>query len=125
MEEKIRKNQFDLDDFLDQLQQMKKMGPLSQLVKMIPGVNAKALENVDIDDRRMLRVEAIIQSMTKRERQNPSIINASRKKRIAAGSGNSVQEVNQLLRQFEQMQKMMKQFSGGGLGRMMKRRKRR
>lgn len=125
LEEKIRKNQFDLDDFLDQLQQMKKMGPLSQLVKMIPGVNAKALENVDIDDRRMLRVEAIIQSMTKRERQNPSIINASRKKRIAAGSGNSVQEVNQLLRQFEQMQKMMKQFSGGGLGRMMKRRKRR
>ena len=84
-----------------------------------------ALENVDIDDRRMLRVEAIIQSMTKRERQNPSIINASRKKRIAAGSGNSVQEVNQLLRQFEQMQKMMKQFSGGGLGRMIKRRKRR
>ena len=101
------------------------MGPLSQLVRMIPGIDAKALENVDLDDRRMLRVEAIIQSMTKKERHDPSIINASRKKRIAAGSGNSVQEVNQLLRQFEQMQKMMKQFSGGGLGRMMKRKKKR
>lgn len=125
LEEKFRKNQFDLEDFLAQLQQMKKMGPLSQLVKMIPGVNTKALDDVDLDDRRVLRVEAIIQSMTKKERQNPSIINASRKKRIAAGSGNTVQEVNQLLRQFEQMQKMMKQFSGGGLGRMMKRKKKR
>ncbi|MBE7048006.1 MAG: signal recognition particle protein [Ruminococcaceae bacterium] len=125
LEAKIRKNQFDLEDFLDQLQQMKKMGSLSQLVTMLPGVNAKALENVDIDDRRMLRLEAIIQSMTKGERHNPSIINASRKKRIAAGSGNSVQDVNLLLKQFEQMQKMMKQFSGGGFGRMMKRKKRR
>ncbi len=125
LEEKFRKNQFDLDDFLDQFQQMKKMGPLSQLVKMIPGVNSKALEGVDLDDRRVNRVEAIIQSMTKKERKNPSIINASRKKRIAAGSGNSVQEVNNLLRQFEQMQKMMKQFSGGGMGRMMKRKKKR
>ncbi len=103
---------------------MKKMGPLSQLVRMLPGGDAKALDGVDLDDRRLLRVEAIIQSMTKKERQNPSIINASRKKRIAAGSGNTVQEVNQLLRQFEQMQKMMKQFSGGGMmGRMMKRKK--
>ncbi len=125
LEEKLRKNQFDLEDFLDQLQQMKKMGPLSQLVKMIPGVNAKALDEVDLDDRRLLRVEAIIQSMTKKERQRPDIINASRKKRIAAGSGNTVQEVNQLLKQFEQMQKMMKQFSGGAMGRMMKRKKKR
>ncbi len=125
LEEKLRKNQFDLNDFLEQLQQMKKMGPLSQLVKMLPGVNTKALENVDIDDRRMVRVEAIIQSMTMKERQNPSVINASRRKRIAAGSGNNVQEVNQLLKQFEQMQKMMKQFSGGGLGRMMRRKKKR
>ncbi len=124
LEEKFRKNQFDLEDFLEQMQQMKKMGPLSQLVRMLPGVDAKALDGVDLDDRRLLRVEAIIQSMTKKERQNPSIINASRKKRIAAGSGNTVQEVNQLLRQFEQMQKMMKQFSGGGMmGRMMKRKK--
>ncbi len=125
LEEKLRKNQFDLEDFLDQMQQMKKMGPLSQLVKMIPGVDTKALNEVDLDDRRLLRVEAIIQSMTKKERQNPSIINASRKKRIAAGSGNTVHDVNNLLRQFEQMQKMMKQFSGGGLGRMMKRKKKR
>ncbi len=125
LEEKIRKNQFDLEDFLDQLQQMKKMGPLSQLVRMIPGVDAKALENVDLDDGRTKRVEAIIQSMTKKERHNPSIINASRKKRIAAGSGTMVQDVNLLLRQFEQMQKMMKQFSGGGFGRMMKRKKKR
>ncbi len=125
LEEKIRKNQFDLEDFLDQMQQMKKMGPLSQLVKMIPGVDTKALNEVDLDDRRLLRVEAIIQSMTKKERQNPSIINASRKKRIAAGSGNTVHDVNNLLRQFEQMQKMMKQFSGGGLGRLMKRKKKR
>ncbi len=125
LEEKFRKNQFDLEDFLEQMQQMKKMGPLSQLVKMLPGIDSKALDNVDLDDRRVLRVEAIIQSMTKKERQNPSIINASRKKRIASGSGNSVQEVNHLLRQFEQMQKMMKQFSGGAMGRMMKRRKKR
>ncbi|MBR5235993.1 MAG: signal recognition particle protein [Clostridia bacterium] len=125
LEAKIRKNEFDLDDFLDQMQQMKKMGPLSQLVKMLPGVNAKALENVDLDDRKLLRVEAIIQSMTKKERHNPSIINASRRKRIAAGSGNSVQDVNNLLRQFEQMQKMMKQFTGGGLGRMMRKKKKR
>jgi len=125
LEEKLKKNQFDFNDFLDQLQQMKKMGPLSQLVRMIPGIDTKALENVDLDDRRTLRIEAIIQSMTPKERSNPSIINASRKKRIAAGSGNTVQEVNQLLRQFEQMQKMVKQFSNGGLGRMMKRKKRR
>ncbi len=125
LEEKIRKNKFDLEDFLDQLQQMKKMGPLSQLVKMLPGVDTKALDEANIDDRRMLRLEAMIQSMTKKERHDPSIINASRKKRIAAGSGNTVQDVNQLLRQFEQMQKMMKQFSGGGLGRLMKRKKKR
>lgn len=114
LEMKLRKNQFDFDDFLEQLQQMKKMGPLSQLVKMIPGVNAKALDEANIDENRIFRVEAIIRSMTKKERQNPSIINASRKKRIAAGSGNTVQDVNTLLKQFEQMQKMMKQFSGKG-----------
>ena len=125
LEEKLRKNQFDLEDFLDQMQQMKKMGPLSQLIKMVPGVDTKALEGVDLDDGRMERVEAIIRSMTKKERQNPSIINASRRKRIAAGSGNTVHDVNLLLRQFEQMQKMMKQFSGGAMGRLMKRKKKR
>jgi len=114
LEAKIRKNQFDFDDFLEQLQQMKKMGPLSQLVKMIPGVNAKALDEANIDENRLFRVEAIIRSMTKKERQNPSIINASRKKRIAEGSGNSVQDVNNLLKQFEQMQKMMKHFTSKG-----------
>ncbi|MBE7027601.1 MAG: signal recognition particle protein [Ruminococcaceae bacterium] len=114
LEMKLRKNQFDFDDFLEQLQQMKKMGPLSQLIKMIPGVNTKALNEADIDENRIFKIEAIIRSMTKKERQNPSIINASRKKRIAAGSGNSVQDVNLLLKQFEQMQKMMKHFTGKG-----------
>ena len=120
LEEKIRRNQFDLNDFLEQMQQMKKMGPLSQLVKMIPGINAKALENVDLDDKRLLRVEAIITSMTEKERQDPSIINASRKRRIAAGSGNDVNAVNNLLKQFEQMQTMMKQLTGGKFARHMK-----
>ena len=120
LEEKIRRNQFDLNDFLEQMQQMKKMGPLSQLVTMIPGVNAKALENVDLDDKRLLRVEAIITSMTEKERQDPSIINASRKRRIAAGSGNDVNAVNNLLKQFEQMQTMMKQLTGGKFARHMK-----
>ena len=110
LEEKIKKNQFDLNDFLSQLQQMKKMGPLTQLLGMLPGVDTKALQNADIDERKLLRVEAIIQSMTMKERKDPSIINASRRKRIAAGSGNQVSDVNNLLRQFEQMQKMMKQF---------------
>jgi signal recognition particle subunit SRP54 len=117
LEEKLRKNEFDLNDFLAQMQQMKKMGPLSQLVKMIPGVNAKALENADLDDRKVLRIEAIITSMTDKERSDPSIINASRKRRIAAGSGNDVNAVNNLLKQFEQMQQMMKKISGGGFGR--------
>ena len=117
LEEKLRKNEFDLNDFLAQMQQMKKMGPLSQLVKMIPGVNAKALENADLDDRKVLRIEAIITSMTDAERSDPSIINASRKRRIAAGSGNDVNAVNNLLKQFEQIQQMMKKISGGGFGR--------
>lgn len=116
IEEKIRRNSFNLDDFLAQMQQMKKMGPLTQIMKMIPGVNAKAIDNANIDERKLDRVEAIIKSMTMRERENPSIINASRKRRIAAGSGNNVSDVNLLLKQFEQMQQMMKQFSGGGLG---------
>ena len=120
LEEKIKKNQFDLNDFLAQMQQMKKMGPLSQLVTMLPGVNAKMLENVDLDDRRLLRIEAIITSMTEKERRDPSIINASRKRRIAAGSGNDVNAVNNLLKQFEQMQQMMKQLTGGRFARQMK-----
>ena len=116
LEEKLRKNSFNLDDFLAQMQQMKKMGPLSQIVKMLPGVNAKAIDEANIDERKLDRVEAIIKSMTMQEREKPSIIDASRKRRIAAGSGNQVSDVNLLLKQFEQMQKMMKQFSGGGMG---------
>ena len=111
LEKKLRTQQFTFDDFLDQLDQMKNMGPMSQLLTMIPGVDAKALKNVDLDEKKFAHVEAIIRSMTPKERTNPSIINASRKQRIANGSGVPVQEVNALLKQFEQMQKMMKQFS--------------
>ncbi len=125
LEEKIRKNSFNLDDFLAQMQQMKKMGPLSQIVKMLPGVNAKAIDEANIDERKLDRVEAIIKSMTMQEREKPSIIDASRKRRIAAGSGNQVSDVNLLLKQFEQMQKMMKQFSGGmGMRKFKKKKKR-
>ena len=124
LEEKIRKNTFNLDDFLAQMQQMKKMGPLSQLIKMVPGINANAINEADIDERKLVRTEAIIQSMTMKEREKPSIIDASRRRRIAAGSGTQVSDVNLLLKQFEQMQKMMKQFSGGmGMKRFKKKKK--
>ena len=111
LEQKILKQQFTLDDYLAQMQQMKKMGPLQDILKMVPGVDAKALSSANIDERKLGRIEAMITSMTKKERTNPSIINSSRKKRIADGSGTKVQEVNMFLKQFEQMQKMMKQFS--------------
>ncbi|MBE7049954.1 MAG: signal recognition particle protein [Ruminococcaceae bacterium] len=124
LEQKILKQQFNLDDYLAQMKQMKKMGPLQDLLKMVPGVNASALSNVNIDERKLGRIEAMITSMTKKERTNPSILNSSRKKRIADGSGNKIQDLNMFLKQFEQMQKMMKQFSnpkkmkrfGGGFG---------
>lgn len=125
LEEKIRQNTFNLDDFLNQMQQMKKMGPLSSLLKMVPGVDARALDNANIDERKLDRVEAIIKSMTMSEREKPEIINASRKKRIAAGSGNQVSDVNLLLKQFEQMQKMMKQLGGGAVKRFKKKKKKR
>lgn len=112
LEKKMKDMSFDLEDFLDQLQQMKKMGPLSDILGMMPGMNSKALKDVNIDDREFIRLEAIIQSMTMDERKNPNIIGASRKKRIAAGSGNRVQDVNKLLKQFAQTKKMMKQLSG-------------
>ena len=112
LEEKLMKNKFDLEDFLGQLRQMKNMGPLSQIVGMIPGIDSKALKNANIDDNQMNRTEAIILSMTPAERHNPSIINSSRKQRIANGCGMRVQEVNALLKQFEAMQKMIKQFTG-------------
>ena len=120
LEEKLRKQQFDLEDFLNQMQQVKKMGPIKNLLGMMPGVDAKALENADIDERKLDRVEAIIKSMTKKERANPSIINSSRKRRIADGSGTNVAQVNALLKQFEQMQKMFKQLNSKGTKKMMK-----
>lgn len=113
LEKKMRTQTFTYSDFLDQMNQMKNMGPLGQLVKMIPGVNAKALEGIDFDDKRFTHIEAIIQSMTADERENKVKISPKRKERIAKGSGTSLNEVNSLLKQFEQMQKMMKQFSGG------------
>lgn len=118
LQKKIAKNQFGFDDFLNQIQQVKKMGSMKDLVGMIPGAG-KALKNVDIDDDAFKGIEAIIHSMTPMERTQPSIINGSRKKRIAKGSGTSVQQVNQLLKQFDQMSKMMKMMQGGGGRKMM------
>lgn len=121
LEEKMRKASFTYTDFLDQMEQMKKMGPLEQLIKMIPGVDAKALENVDIDEKRMAHIEAIIKSMTVGERENRDKLIPKRRERIAKGSGTSVAEVNALIKQFEQMQKMMKMMSGSKMtGRMKK-----
>ncbi len=114
MERKLRTQQFTLDDFLDQMQQVKKMGPLNQVLGMIPGMNAKAMQNIEVDEKKLSHVEAIIQSMTLKERKDPSILNASRRRRVAAGSGTSIQEVNRLLREFEQMKKMMKMLSEAG-----------
>ncbi len=118
LQKKIAKNQFGFDDFLKQINQIKKMGSMKDLVGMIPGAG-KALKDVDIDDDAFKGIEAIIHSMTPSERSNPSTINASRKKRIAKGSGTSVQEVNQLMKQFSQMSKMMKMMQGGGGKQMM------
>ena len=118
LQKKIAKNQFGFDDFLNQIQQIKKMGSMKDLVGMIPGAG-KALKDVDIDDDAFKGIEAIIHSMTPSERTVPSSIDASRKKRIAKGSGTSVQEVNQLMKQFNQMSKMMKMMQGGGGAKMM------
>ncbi len=113
LQKKLSKNQFNFNDFLSQIQQIKKMGNIKDLASMIPGVG-KALKNVDIDDDAFKSVEAIIHSMTPMERENPEIINGSRRRRIAEGSGTSVQEVNRLLKQFEESKKMMRMLSGGG-----------
>ncbi len=118
IQKKIAKNQFGFDDFLKQIQQIKKMGNMKDLVGMIPGAG-KMMKDVDIDDDAFKGIEAIIFSMTPEERSKPAIINASRKKRIAKGSGTNVQEVNQLLKQFNQMAKMMKMMQGGGGKKMM------
>ena len=118
LQKKIAKNQFGFDDFLKQIQQVKKMGSMKDLMGMIPGAG-KMMKDIDIDDDAFKGIEAIIHSMTPEERSNPSIINSSRKKRVAKGSGTSVQEVNQLLKQFTQMSKMMKMMQGGGGKKMM------
>ena len=121
LEKKMREATFTLEDYLEQLAQLKSMGSLESLLGMMPGMNSSALKDVKVDDRAMARTEGIILSMTKKEREKPEIINASRKKRIALGAGVGVEEVNRLLKSFEQMKKMMKQFSGAGGARMMKR----
>lgn len=118
LQKKIAKDQFGFDDFLSQIQQIKKMGSMKDLVGMIPGAG-KALKDVDIDEGAFTGIEAIIQSMTPLERSTPSSIDASRKKRIAKGSGTSIQEINQLMKQFNQMSKMMKMMQGGGGKKMM------
>ncbi|CAM5302434.1 Signal recognition particle protein OS=Lysinibacillus sphaericus OX=1421 GN=ffh PE=3 SV=1 [Lysinibacillus sphaericus] len=116
LEEKFKTQSFTLDDFVEQLQQVKKM-PLDEILKMLPGAGKiKGLDNVKVDDKQMGRVEAIIYSMTTAEKTNPEIINGSRKKRIAKGSGTSIQEVNRLLKQFDEMKKMMKQMTGMATG---------
>lgn len=116
LEKKLRKNQFTLDDFKDQMISIRKMGSLSDIMKMIPGVaNNKQLKNLEVDDKELVRVEAIINSMTLKERKKHSIINGSRRKRIAMGSGTKVQDVNKLLKNYTQVMKMMKKFNKGGM----------
>jgi len=112
---RMQEGKFDLEDFLSTMKQMKKLGPLENLLKLIPGAKKMGLNNVQIDPKQMARIEAIVLSMTPKERRNPDIIKASRKTRIAAGSGTSVQEVNKLLTQFDGMKKMMKQMSNGNM----------
>jgi len=123
LEEKIRKQQFDLNDFLEQFRQIRKMGPIEKLLEMIPGVDKKMLENIDVDEKKIIHIEAIIQSMTEEERRKPQIIGANRKIRIAKGSGTRVQDVNALLKQFEQVQKVMKQFTGANQSKLMRKMK--
>ena len=118
LQKKIMKNKFDFNDFLGQINQIKKMGNLKELAGMIPGVG-KAIKDIDIDDNAFKGIEAIIQSMTPKERSNPEILNTSRRNRIAKGSGTNIQEVNRLIKQFDQMRKMMKMVSGGGMKNMM------
>ena len=121
LEKKLRTNKFTLADFYDQLVQLKGMGNLQDLAGMMPGMNAGALKNAQVDEAALARTEAIIQSMTPYERENPACLNHSRKRRVAAGSGVKVEDINRLLKQFEMMNQMMKQFSGPGASRKLKR----
>ncbi len=114
LEKKILENKFNLDDFLSQMQQIKRLGPLQDIVKMLPGVNASMMKDLNVDEKRFSHMEAIIRSMTLKERKYPELLNASRKKRVAKGSGTEVSEVNQLLKQFEMLQSMMQSLAGGG-----------
>lgn len=117
LERKMRTMDFTFDDFLEQLDQVKSMGPLDEILGMMPGMNkVKGMKNLQVDDKQIGRVEAIVRSMTKQEKQDPSVINASRRRRIAKGSGTSIQDVNRLLKQFEDMKKMMKQMTNMGKG---------
>lgn len=119
LEKKLMENKFDFDDFLKQIKTIKKMGSIKSLLDMIPGVGTQ-LKNADIDDKQLVRVEAIIQSMTLQERRNPKVLNGSRRKRIAKGSGNTIQDVNRLIKQFGEMQKMIQMFKSKGGKKMMK-----
>ncbi len=118
--ERLRANRFTLSDYLDQMNQLKNMGDLESVLSMLPGVDSKALKGVKLDDKAMARQEAIILSMTKAERENPAILNSSRKKRVAAGSGTTVVDVNRLLKQFEAMQQMTKQLTGKNMKKLQK-----
>ena len=111
MAERLRREEFTFEDFLSQLEQIKKMGPLEDMLKMIPGVG-KQMKGLKVDDRALVRIQAMIQSMTPQERNQPNLINGSRRKRIARGSGTSVQEINNLLKQFRDMQRMAKMMKG-------------
>lgn len=122
LEQKLRTQRFTFSDFLDQMQQMRNMGPMQDIIKHLPGVNSEALKNIDIDEKRLAHIEAIITSMTPRERELTDRLTPSRKERISKGSGTTMTEVNALLKQFEQMQKMMKQLSGSLKGKKGKRR---
>jgi signal recognition particle subunit SRP54 len=113
LEQKIKKNKFDFDDFLKQIKVIKKMGSLSSLLGMVPGMSSQ-IRNAQVDDRALIKVEAIINSMTIKERRNPKILNGNRRKRIARGSGTSIQDVNRMIKQFSQMQKMIGKLSGKG-----------
>jgi signal recognition particle subunit SRP54 len=118
LEKKLHKNSFTLDDFLEQMRQMKKLGSMTDILKMIPGMSRALPKDFDIPEKDMARVEAIICSMTRGERRNPSILNGSRRKRIAVGSGTAVSDVNKLIKNFEGAQKMMKQLGGMKKGKM-------
>jgi signal recognition particle subunit SRP54 len=125
LEQRLRKNQFTLEDFLDQLKKIRQMGPLTSLLGMIPGLAGHQLSKIDVDERELDRIQAIVLSMTQEERRRPEIIKGSRRLRIAKGSGTSVQQVNQLIKQFDQMKKMMRGLSQGrmpDLGALMRQR---